>query len=50
MKEDFKEPILKLFGIYVTGQVIETLFGIPSATFYLFIAVGGIFYFASFFK
>ena len=43
-------PIIAVFGIYIVGTLIEALFGIPEAGKILFWAVGGIGFFALYFK
>lgn len=43
-------PIFAIFGIYITGVLIEELFGIPEAAKILFWAVGGIGFFALYFR
>lgn len=43
-------PIVAIFSIYIVGQFIEALFGIPEAAKILFWAVGGIGFFALYFK
>jgi hypothetical protein len=43
-------PLIAVLGIFVVGSFIEALFGIVGAAFALFIAVGGIIYFAKFFR
>ena len=43
-------PIFAIFGIYIVGELIENLFGIPEAGKLLFWAVGGIAFFALYFR
>jgi len=43
-------PVVAIFGIYIVGVLIEDLFGVPSAVKYLFWAVGGIGFFAVYFR
>lgn len=43
-------PVVAIFGIYIVGVLIEDLFGVPSAVKYLFWAVGGIGFFAAYFR
>ena len=43
-------PVLAVLGIYIVGQLIEDLFGIPEAAKVLFWAIGGISFFALYFK
>jgi hypothetical protein len=43
-------PIFAVLGIYIVGTLIEDLFGIPEAGKILFWAVGGIGFFALYFK
>lgn len=43
-------PVLAVIGIKVVGTMIEEVLGIPHATIALFIATGGILFFASFFR
>ena len=43
-------PIFAAIGIYIVGTLIEDLFGIPEAGKILFWAVGGIGFFALYFK
>jgi hypothetical protein len=43
-------PIFAVLGIYIVGQLIESLFGIPEAGKILFWALGGIAFFAFYFK
>ena len=42
-------PIVALFGIYIVGVLIEDLFEVPNAVKYLFWAIGGIGFFATYF-
>lgn len=42
-------PVLAMIGIIIVGAIIEDTLGIQNATFALFIAVGGIWLFATFF-
>ena len=42
-------PIVAVFGIYIVGVLIEDLFKVPNAVKYLFWAIGGIGFFASYF-
>jgi len=43
-------PLVAIIGIYIVGEFIEALFGIPEAAKILFWAVGGIGFFALYFK
>lgn len=43
-------PIIALFGIYFAGTFMEALFGVPDAVKKLFWAVGGIAFFALYFR
>lgn len=43
-------PVVAIFGIYIVGVLIEDLFGVPNAVKYLFWAVGGIGFFAAYFR
>ena len=43
-------PICAVFGIYIVGELIQGLFGIPEAAKILFWAVGGIGFFALYFR
>ena len=43
-------PIFAVLGIYIVGELIQELFGIPEAGKILFWAVGGIGFFAIYFK
>ena len=43
-------PFIAVLGIYVVGNTIEVMFKIPSAASYLLSAVGGIWFFAKFYK
>jgi len=43
-------PVVAILGIYIVGVFIEELFGVPSAVKYLFWAVGGIGFFAVYFR
>ncbi len=43
-------PMLAVIGIYIVGEMIQALFGIPEAGKVLFWAVGGIGFFAVYFK
>jgi len=42
-------PIVAVFGIYIVGVLIEDLFEVPNAVKYLFWAIGGIGFFATYF-
>lgn len=42
-------PIVALFGIYIVGVLIEDLFEVTNAVKYLFWAIGGIGFFATYF-
>lgn len=42
-------PLLAIIGIILIGSIIEDILGVPHATEALFIAVGGIWFFAKFF-
>lgn len=43
-------PVLAIIGIIIVGAIIEDTLGIVNATLLLFGAVGGIAFFAKFFK
>jgi hypothetical protein len=43
-------PLFAVLGIYIVGTLIEDLFGIPEAAKVLFWAVGGISFFALYFR
>lgn len=43
-------PMFAVIGIYIVGEMIQDLFGIPEAGKLLFWAVGGIGFFAVYFK
>jgi hypothetical protein len=43
-------PMLAVIGIYIVGELISSLFGIPEAGKILFWAIGGIGFFALYFK
>jgi len=43
-------PVVAVIGIYVVGVLIEELFGVPSAVKYLFWGVGGVGFFAIYFR
>jgi hypothetical protein len=43
-------PVIAIFGILIVGAIIEDVIGIAGATVLLFSAVGGIAFFAKFFK
>lgn len=43
-------PVLAIIGIIIVGAIIEDTLGIHNATFALFLAVGGIWSFAKFFR
>ncbi len=43
-------PIIALFGIYLAGVFIEALFEVPDAVKKLFWAIGGIAFFAWYFR
>jgi hypothetical protein len=43
-------PVVAIFGIYIVGELMESLFGIPQAGKILFWAIGGIGFFALYFK
>ena len=43
-------PMFAIIGIYIVGQLISDLFGIPDSGKILFWAVGGIGFFALYFK
>lgn len=41
-------PLVAVIGVYVVGTTIYQLFGVPAIA--LFVAVGGVVFFAKFFK
>lgn len=43
-------PIVAILSIYIVGELIEGLFGIPEAGKVLFWAIGGIGFFAIYFR
>lgn len=42
-------PVIAIIGIIIVGAILEDNLGLPNATEALFIAVGGIWFFAKFF-
>ena len=43
-------PLFAVIGIIIVGSILENELGIQNATIALFVAVGGIYFFANFFK
>lgn len=43
-------PLLAVIGIILVGGIIETALGIQHATITLFVAIGGIWFFAKFYN
>jgi len=43
-------PVVAVIGIYIVGVLIEELFGVPGAVKYLFWGVGGVGFFAVYFR
>jgi hypothetical protein len=43
-------PVFAILGIYIVGELISELFGVPEAAKILFWAIGGIGFFAFYFK
>lgn len=50
VKEMIYIPVVAILGIYIVGVLIQELFDIPNAVKYLFWAVGGIGFFAYYFR